>query len=79
MMNQQPNILIGDDGTPFAAVLASELRCKGFWTYTRPQDAASLREAVKKQPPNVILLNLSRNSADVFRCFAAVLTPQASP
>lgn len=63
-MEQIVKILIGDDGSPFSVTLAQKLREFGFYAVTRLQKAAALQQAIRKEMPDVLLLDLSNLAAE---------------
>lgn len=63
-MEQMLKILIGDDGSPFSVHLAQKLRDYGFFAVTRLQKAAALQQAIRKEKPDVLLLDMSNLDAE---------------
>ncbi len=70
-MNKQLRILIGDIGDEFAANIAVSLIKNGEWVITRQQQHETIVSTVRREHPDVLILNLSVSTIHV-----AILTEE---
>ena len=57
-------VLIGDDSAEYGVALASMLRKKGLYAFTRRKDGNVLLDAIKKDAPDVVVADLSLHNLD---------------
>lgn len=57
-------VMIGDDSAEYGVNLASTLRKKGLYAYTRRKDGNVLLEAIQKDLPDVVVADLSLHNLD---------------
>ncbi len=63
-MKKQLRVLIGDTGDTLAAVIAHDLQRNSVWTVIRAQTDKALLESVRRDHPDVVLLNLTQVTVD---------------
>lgn len=64
-MNNKVKVLIGDDTAETGVSVANKLREKGMYAYTRRKDCGVILESIKKDPPDVAVLDISTQNGDV--------------
>ncbi|MBR1822758.1 MAG: sporulation transcription factor Spo0A [Ruminococcus sp.] len=64
MENDRIKVLIGDDTANFGIRLASALREKGLYAYTRRKDEKTLCAAIIKEHPDVVITDLTFEDSD---------------
>ena len=64
-MNNKVKVLIGDDTAETGVSVANKLREKGMYAYTRRKDCGIILESIRKDPPDVAVLDISTQNGDV--------------
>lgn len=63
-MDNQIKVMIGDDTAEYGVCLASKLRNSGIYAYTRKKDGMVLLEAIQRDLPDVVVIDLSIQKID---------------
>jgi len=63
-VEKQIKVMIGDDSAEYGVYLASTLRSNGIYAYTRKKDGNVLLEAIQKDCPDVVVVDLSIQNLD---------------
>lgn len=66
-MKKQYRILIADGGDTFAPIFANDLHKAGCWTMIRRQNRDSIINAVRRDHPDLTVLNLTQPTLDFCR------------
>ena len=64
-MNGKVKVLIGDDSAETGVSIANKLRERGMYAYTRRKDCGVILESIRKEPPDVAVLDVSAQNGDV--------------
>lgn len=64
-MNGKVKVLIGDDSAETGVSTANKLRERGMYAYTRRKDSSIILESIRKEPPDVAVLDVSAQNGDV--------------
>ena len=64
-MNGKVKVLIGDDSAETGVSIANKLRERGMYAYTRRKDCGIILESIKKDTPDVAVLDISAQNGDV--------------
>ena len=71
-MNNKVKVLIGDDSAETGVSVANKLREKGMYAYTRRRDCGIILESIKKDPPDVAVMDISSQNGDVISVMRTV-------
>lgn len=63
-MNNNTKVLIGDDSAGYGVKVANKLRNYGFYTYTRRKDGNVLLDAIVKDMPDVVVIDMDTINID---------------
>lgn len=64
MINEKIKVLICDDTADYGVKLASSLREKGFYAYTRKRDGFALLKSLEREMPDVVITDLTLPGID---------------
>ena len=64
-MNNKIKVLIGDDSAETGVSIANKLRERGMYAYTRRKDMGVILESIRKDPPDVAVLDVDAQNGDV--------------
>ena len=78
-MNNKVKVLIGDDSAEIGVSTANKLREKGMYAYTRRRDCGIILESVRKDPPDVAVLDISSQNGDVISLMKSVRESGVKP
>ncbi|MBQ8297335.1 MAG: sporulation transcription factor Spo0A [Ruminococcus sp.] len=65
MNRKQIKVLIGNDTAELGVRIAAKLREAGLYAYTRPKDADVIFDCIKKEYPDIVLIDVSSEDYDV--------------
>lgn len=71
-MNNKIKVLIGDDSAETGVSIANKLRERGMYAYTRRKDCGVIIDSVRKDPPDVVVLDISTSNGDVISVMKSV-------
>ena len=63
-MNNKIKVLIGDDSASAGVSIANKLRERGMYAYTRRKDCNVIIESIRKDPPDVAVLDITAQNGD---------------
>ena len=72
MMNSKIKVLIGDDSAETGVSIANKLREKGMYAYTRRKDMGVILESIRKDTPDVAVLDVDAHNGDVISIMKGV-------
>jgi two-component system response regulator (stage 0 sporulation protein A) len=78
-MNNKVKVLIGDDSAETGVSVANKLREKGMYAYTRRRDCGIILESIKKDPPDVAVMDISSQNGDVISVMRTVKDSGVKP
>ena len=64
-MNDKLKVLIGDDSAGIGISIANKLRERGLYTYTRRKDCDVIYESVRRDPPDVAVIDVNTPGGDI--------------
>ena len=73
-MDNQIKVMIGDDTAEYGVCLASKLRNGGIYAYTRKKDGMVLLEAIQRDLPDVVVIDLSIQKIDAIALMRRIST-----
>lgn len=73
-MDNQIKVMIGDDTAEYGVCLASKLRNSGIYAYTRKKDGMVLLEAIQRDLPDVVVIDLSIQKIDAIALMRRIST-----
>lgn len=71
-MNNKIKVLIGDDSAETGVSIANKLRERGMYAYTRRKDMGVILESIRKDPPDVAVLDVDAQNGDVIAVMKGV-------
>ncbi len=71
-MNNKIKVLIGDDSAETGVSIANKLRERGMYAYTRRKDCGVILDSIKKDPPDVAVLDITSQNGDVISVMKGV-------
>ncbi len=79
MENDRIKVLIGDDTANNGIRLASTLREKGIYAYTRKREGKALFDSVLKEKPDVVITDLTYPDSDAIILMKEIRTASKNP
>ena len=71
-MNSKIKVLIGDDSAETGVSIANKLRERGMYAYTRRKDMGVILESIRKDTPDVAVLDVDAQNGDVIAVMKGV-------
>lgn len=79
MMNEKIKVLIGDDSAEYGVSCASALRNHGHYVITRTKDGSILLDAIKKEHPDVVVIDAVIPKIDAIELLKRVFSTMTKP
>lgn len=74
MVTEKAKVMIGDDSIEFGIACASKLRKMGLFAVTRPKDGAKIFEEIRKETPDVVVIDAVLPNMDAIEIIKKVST-----
>lgn len=74
MVTEKAKVMIGDDSIEFGIACASKLRKMGLFAVTRPKDGTKIFEEIRKETPDVVVIDAVLPNMDAIEIIKKVST-----
>lgn len=76
-MNNKIKVLIGDDSAGTGISMANKLRERGLYTYTRRRDCGIISESIRRDQPDVAVIDVNTPNGDVLTLMKRIRETEA--